>query len=67
MTFIKFFGPYSTTAKGFCTLGGTEEVFGSVAYFLSEEAFVAPNPHIMHHARHGFIIAAWHDTTIDWG
>ena len=57
VTLIEFVGPYSTTANGLRTLGGPNTLFGSVAYFLSEVAFVASNPHIMHCARAGFIIA----------
>ena len=66
VTLIEFVGPYSTTANGLRTLGVPNELFGNVAYFLSEVAFVASNPHIMHCARIGFIIAAWHETTIGW-
>ena len=54
VTITEFFVPYSPTAKGFRTLRGLNDLFDAVAYFLSELAFVAPNPHIMHHARVGF-------------
>ena len=34
-TLTEIFGPYSHIAKGFRTLGGPNELFGTVAYILS--------------------------------
>ena len=66
-TLTVVFDPYSHIGKGFCTLGGPNELFSSVAYFLSKVSFVAPSPHIMHQSRAGFIIAVWRGTTLNWG
>ena len=67
VTLIEFVGPYSTTANGLRTLGVPNELFGNVAYFLSEVAFVTRSPNIMHRAKEGVIIAAWQDSSIYWG
>ena len=52
---------------GFRTLEVPNDLFGDLVYFLSEDAFVVPSPHIMHPSRAGFIITAWQGTVIDWG